>query len=207
MRQQCLMAAAIALTAIGVPLTPVISNATQPAQEVSIANAVIASAASAKSLKNFDSTALSTHNSYRSTHNVPAMTQDNALAARARAWSANMARSGTLQHSPSSARDGAGENLFVSYTTGSADPASVARQAVKSWYDEVSDYNYSNPGFSSNTGHFTQVVWKSSTRLGCGIAEGSKNLSGNTYKAYYVTCHYAPAGNVMGQFPTNVLKP
>ncbi len=37
-------------------------------------------------------------------------------------------------------------------------------------YNEVKYYDWKKPGFGSNTGHFTQVVWKSSLRVGFGIA-------------------------------------
>jgi hypothetical protein len=98
--------------------------------------------------------------------------------------------------------------LYVYYTTASSvDSTNLGNMAVKSWYDEVSKYDYNNPGFSSATGHFTQVVWKSSTQLGCGAARGVKTLNGTNYNAFYVVCHYSPAGNVQGQFPANVLKP
>ena len=67
------------------------------------------------------------------------------------------------------------------------------------WYDEVKNYNYNNPVFSGSTGHFTQVVWKSSTKLGCGIGVASNNN-------IYGVCNYSPPGNVQGQFALNVLK-
>jgi hypothetical protein len=57
------------------------------------------------------------------------------------------------------------------------------------------------------TGHFTQVVWKKSTQLGCGAAEGTATLDGTTFNAFYVVCHYNPAGNMRGDFPSNVLRP
>ena len=159
----------------------------------------------AQGLKDADSTALNGHNRHRSRHQAPAMTYDRNLAASAQAWSNLLAREGRLTHSSRRARNGAGENLYVVYTTGSESPDAVASQAIEAWYNEVKDYNYDRPGFSAATGHFTQVVWKSSTRLGCGVAQGRKTLQGRTYNAYYVTCHYGPAGNVRGQFPANVL--
>ena len=48
------------------------------------------------------------------------------------------------------------------------------------------------------TGHFTQVVWCGSTKLGVGIAASQKGL--------YVVARYGPAGNMMGAFETNVLQ-
>ena len=50
------------------------------------------------------------------------------------------------------------------------------------------------------TGHFTQVVWKSTTQLGCGLAVNRGNK-------IYGVCNYSPAGNVVnaGFFKANVL--
>lgn len=46
------------------------------------------------------------------------------------------------------------------------------------------------------TGHFTQVVWKGSKSVGCGIAQSSKGT--------YTVCQYKPAGNFQGAFEKNV---
>ena len=62
------------------------------------------------------------------------------------------------------------------------------------WYNEVQNYNY-NGDYQSGKGHFTQLVWKGSKNLGCGIACG---------KGCYVTCNYYPAGNYLGMFESNV---
>lgn len=67
---------------------------------------------------------------------------------------------------------------------------------VKMWYDEIKDYNFSKPGFSMKTGHFTQLVWKNSVRLGCGYYTSKKGT--------YLSCGYGPHGNVMGAFEKNV---
>ena len=71
-------------------------------------------------------------------------------------------------------------------------------------YNEVCDpgYNFGSGGFSSGTGHFTQVVWKRSTELGIGRAESSRG----SMKCAYIVGRYKPAGNMMGDFPQNVKK-
>ena len=65
------------------------------------------------------------------------------------------------------------------------------------WYDEVKNYDFNHPGFSMSTGHFTQVVWKGSKQLGCGISVASN------YGVYSV-CNYNPPGNYQGQYEQNV---
>jgi hypothetical protein len=63
----------------------------------------------------------------------------------------------------------------------------------------VRRYNFGAPGFQKGTGHFTQIVWRGTRVVGCGVA----SCSG---KALWV-CRYAPAGNVVapGYFEKNVL--
>jgi uncharacterized protein YkwD len=152
----------------------------------------------------FQRSAVSEHNGYRATHHAPALTESGTLNAAAQAYAEAIASTGDFKHSDTNN----GENLYATYTTGSApDAATLAAQAVTSWYNEVADYDYNNPGFSGKTGHFTQVVWKGSTDVGCGAAEGEATIGGNTYTAVYVVCQYAPPGNFQGQFPQNVLEP
>jgi hypothetical protein len=69
------------------------------------------------------------------------------------------------------------------------------------WYNEVQYYNYDQGGFSMKTGHFTQVVWKNTAKIGAGIA-----YNGARTKAY-VVAQYTPPGNYLGQFKENVLRP
>ncbi len=90
----------------------------------------------------------------------------------------------------------AGENVFMAWSSQRQFDVDGA-QPVQSWYDEVKLYNFSNPGFSMQTGHFTQVVWKNSSKLGCGKAKAADSK-------VFVVCNYDPPGNFQGRFPQNV---
>ena len=151
---------------------------------------------------------LARHNTYRTTHHSPIMVSQASLNTTAQQWAEYLAANALFQHSTATQRNNAGENIYVYYTTASAaTPAFIATEAVKSWYNEVKDYNYADAKFAANTGHFTQVVWKASVGLGSGAASGIKVMNGVTYNAFYVVSQYSPAGNLMGAFAANVLKP
>ena len=65
---------------------------------------------------------------------------------------------------------------------------------------QVKDYNYDSPGFSTATGHFTQVVWKDTTYLGCAV---NTNCEWATY-----LCQYRAPGNVLSlNWTEQVLRP
>lgn len=68
-------------------------------------------------------------------------------------------------------------------------------------YEEINKYDFKNPGYKSGFGHFTQIVWKSSRKLGLGVAKCQKN-GGNSV---YIVARYFPAGNMLRQFEQNVL--
>lgn len=74
---------------------------------------------------------------------------------------------------------------------------------IKQWADEVKDYNPNSPQFS----HFTQMVWKASTQVGCvQIRCPSLDLGGGNKwdNGAYVVCEYNPPGNFAGRFAENV---
>lgn len=97
-----------------------------------------------------------------------------------------------MQHRPNSSY---GENLYVKSGTGNVTVTGL--EPVKSWYDEIGMYNFNSPGFSSGTGHFTQVVWRDSRKLGIAKVENSKGQ-------VFVVANYDPPGNYQGQFEPNV---
>jgi hypothetical protein len=75
----------------------------------------------------------------------------------------------------------------------------LLKKAVDDWYNEYTSYDYNHPGFSEATGHFTCLVWKSSTRFGLGISIN------NVTTVVDVTMNTSPPGNYAGEFATNVL--
>jgi len=84
-----------------------------------------------------------------------------------------------------------GENLAISTSTLSY------TQATNMWYDEKKDYTYGD-GFKSETGHYTQIIWKKSTSIGC----GSSILKQGKWKGgTIVVCRYSPRGNYNGENP------
>ncbi len=151
---------------------------------------------------------LTRHNSYRTTHHAPLMAAQASINTTSQQWAEYLAANALFQHSTAAQRNNAGENIYVYYTTATtATEIYLATEAVNSWYNEVKDYNYAVPQFASNTGHFTQLVWKASVGIGSGAASGLKVINGVKYNAFYVVSQYSPAGNLTGAFATNVLKP
>ena len=74
-------------------------------------------------------------------------------------------------------------------------------------YREVCKNDFNDPGFDVKTGHFTQLVWKRSTKLGIGFARGSYTFSGKRFdNCLFVVARYKERGNVEGAFAQNVEK-
>ncbi|KAM0256022.1 hypothetical protein ACHAQJ_005219 [Trichoderma viride] len=82
-----------------------------------------------------------------------------------------------------------GENLAIGYANATA--------SVEAWGNEEEEYNFNDPGFSEETGHFTQLVWKTTTTVGCG-----RKLCGT--RGWFVVCEYWPRGNVGGEYGEDV---
>jgi pathogenesis-related protein 1 len=64
------------------------------------------------------------------------------------------------------------------------------------------DYEYRANSCSNVCGHYTQVVWRKSTKLGCGVTNCTKNsrFSGFTDWQFRV-CEYDPPSNFNGEKP------
>lgn len=142
-----------------------------------------------QSTREFKNELLKSHNEIRTQHGAPSLKWNSKLAAEAQSWAEDLASRNCIQ--PSSSND-YGEN--IAYMSGGQ---LTGRKVTDMWYEEHDKYSFRNPGFSSTTGHFTQIVWQSSKEMGAGKAVSSSG-------AQFVVARYQPPGNVRGQFPENV---
>ncbi|EGU12991.1 Glutaredoxin [Rhodotorula toruloides ATCC 204091] len=177
------------------------------------------------STDSFASACLAAHNDFRATHHADPLAWNATLAAAAEKWTKNC----QWKHS-GGAVGPFGENLFmVSPVDQNAqlDP----KPGIGSWNDEEKMYDYNNPGFTHETGHFTQTIWKATTQLGCYYGKCNGIMKGGELGAFLV-CEvglvpplvltpadefvtrkrqYYPAGNMVGDnnkyFRENVLPP
>lgn len=120
---------------------------------------------------------------------LPPMTWSSTVAATAQAWTNNCVFADT--------NNGYGSNAFAG--TGTYTPA----QVVQAWVSEDAYYNYANNTCASGKecGHYTQVVWRDSVQLGCGMTNCTKNNPFGSGPWQLWVCNYNPAGNYVGQKP------
>jgi len=135
--------------------------------------------------------ALRKHNELRALHqNTKPMVLDKQLCSEAQNYANKLAFQ--IRRMKHSACDGYGENIY--WSRGRADTPEDAVRACQSWYDEIHNYNWhtgqSNGGM---IGHFTQMVWDNSHKLGVGMAYEART------KECYVVAQYVPAGNYRGR--------
>lgn len=158
------------------------TTSTQESTSTSSTSTSSSATTSSSTDSSFASAILNAHNEKRALHGVSSLTWSSTLEAYAQAYADKYDCSGSLTHSGGNY----GENLGLGYTT---------TGVVDAWYDEISYYDWSNPSAS----HFTQVVWKSTTEVGCAYK------TCGSYWGQYTICSYNPAGNVAGEYSENVL--
>lgn len=134
---------------------------------------------------------LAAHNRERAAFGSPPLAWDPALAAGASVFAAQLAREGRLRHAPRSQRPGQGENLWIG--TARAFPVDAM---VAGWIAERRHFrpgrfpHNSRTGRWSDVGHFTAMIWPTTTRFGCGVARSRR--------WDVLVCRYWPSGNVDG---------
>ncbi|PYI03825.1 PR-1-like protein [Aspergillus sclerotiicarbonarius CBS 121057] len=138
----------------------------------------------------FQNSILNVSNTYRSAHNATNLTWNTTLTTYAQSW----AEQCKWQHS----HGPYGENLAFGYPNTST--------SITAWGDESLKYDFKLPtGFSEETGHFTQLVWRATQQVGCAAVDcglnGTRNASTGEFvhpQGWFLVCEYAPRGNVMG---------
>ncbi|KPM38492.1 hypothetical protein AK830_g8069 [Neonectria ditissima] len=133
--------------------------------------------------KAFTSAILNSTNFYRDEHNASALTWNSTL----EDFAANYLDDNGCDFEHSGGPYG--ENLAMGYPNATA--------SVEAWGNERDDYSFKKAKFSEATGHFTQLVWKDTTDVGCG-----RRLCGES--GWYLVCEYWPRGNVVGAFKEQV---
>ncbi len=131
---------------------------------------------------------LTAHHNYRSEVGISPLQWSATLAQSAQGWANHLASIHQLVHS----HGGPGENLWMG-TAG----AYSSTQMVSSWGNEKAHFipgnfpNVSRTGNWRDVGHYTQMVWRNTTEVGCALANDGQND--------YLVCHYKQAGNIIGQ--------
>jgi len=136
---------------------------------------------------------LDMHNAERAVHRVPALVWDEGFAAEATRYAVILAQRGVMEHSDQSANARRyGENLWMG-TRGAFSYADMVGMFLEErrYYLPRAVPDISTTGHWKDAGHYSQIIWRTTTRVGCGIA------SGPDFDA--LVCRYDPAGNIWGR--------
>jgi Cysteine-rich secretory protein family len=134
---------------------------------------------------------LAEHNELRAEIGVPPLRWSDKLAQGATQWARTIAALKRIQYSGA---PGVGENVGVSW----ADNASLG-QLIGIWTKEKALFQpglfpqVSRNGDAYAMLHYTQMIWRDTTEVGCGVATSGKSN--------YLVCRYTPQGNFIGQSP------
>ena len=126
------------------------------------------------------------HNAWRARYATEPVTWSDELGAFAQAWADHLAAQGMeLRHRSPNPH---GENLFWS-----KGPRQTPKDVVDSWGSEEKRYSRSSNNWWPAAAHFSQLVWKSTRHVGCGVARvGDQEIW---------VCNYDPRGNWSGETP------
>ena len=142
------------------------------------------------------------HNKWRAKVGVGKLSYSPELETSAQAWANNLKKTNHCQMRHSKPEGKYGENLYwasaLVWTDGRRELQKVTpEKPVDSWGSEKADYNYAQnsckPG--KMCGHYTQMVWKTSEKVGCAYA-----ICEDSEEQVWV-CQYQPAGNWVGSKP------
>ena len=124
---------------------------------------------------------------------LPALSWSADAASVAQAWAGGC----TYQHN--AGRGQRGENIAANAPPGSW----TLQNVVDAWAGEASDYDYATNTCASGKecGHYTQIVWRDTLRVGCGHQVCASNSPFGSGSWEFWVCDYEPPGNYVGQKP------
>ena len=128
---------------------------------------------------------LAGHNAVRARVRLAPLEWSDRLAEGSREWANTLLARDQFVHSP---HPSYGENLFDIKGA----PASSA-QVVDMWAAESRNYDDRSNTCKGVCGHYTQIVWRDTRQVGCGVARGER-------REVWV-CRYDPPGNWIGRRP------
>ena len=130
---------------------------------------------------------LAAHNEARARVGAPPLAWSDSLETVARKWAESLLANRKFEHQQHSPY---GENLFEA--RGATFPAA---SVVGTWVNEARDFDEKTNTCRTGAvcGHYTQVVWRNTRQVGCGVARGRG-------REVWV-CEYSPPGNYIGQRP------
>ena len=142
------------------------------------------------------------HNKWRAEVGVGKLSYSPELELSSQAWADHLKHSNHCQMRHSKPEGRYGENLYwasaIIWSDGRRELQKVlAEKPVDSWGDEKADYDYATSSCKPGKmcGHYTQMVWKTSTKVGCAYA-----VCEDSQEQVWV-CQYQPAGNWVGSKP------
>lgn len=133
---------------------------------------------------------LAAHNDARAAEKLSPLCWDPVLAAHAQSWADFIAVRGVMEHAIPT---GEGENLWMGESRTNLGVTAM----VSDWIGEKADFRdgafpaVARRGSWHDVGHYTQIMWRQTTRIGCGFA----SRDGTDY----LVCRYWLPGNVLGQ--------
>ncbi|KAG0146076.1 hypothetical protein CROQUDRAFT_44937, partial [Cronartium quercuum f. sp. fusiforme G11] len=131
---------------------------------------------------------LAAHNAIRVTYHVKNLTWSNQLAHAAKMATNTCVWEHTKQNTY-------GENIAANQVS--------PHQVVSDWVNAPNEKDSYVPG-GSGYSHFTQVIWKGSTQVGCALTSCNSMEGLSDSPMSFWACEYFPAGNVLGEFKFNV---
>ncbi len=144
---------------------------------------------------------IAAHNTWRAKVGVPGLKWSDNLAKSSRSWANTLRGRCIMQHSHTGPY---GENIFYAGPLTQMDSSGkvkktsqqiASKKVVDAWGEEKKWYDYSsNSCHGGECGHYTQVIWKDTKKVGCAMALCKDN-------AQIWVCQYESPGNVRGQKP------